>query len=77
MTACLCPMCRPSDPAITWTPEFRLEAEGRHVANLGDDADRYLLLVAKSRGQAAAEELRAVARDEWRRMRTMKAKEAA
>lgn len=58
--SCLCPSCRPQDPAPTYTEAYRHECEVRYVVSLGTQEDRrkYLAGVAKRRGLEAMSTLR-------------------
>jgi hypothetical protein len=68
MPKCLCPLCT-SNPAPTYTPEFRLLCEARYIARFSTDAERreYLNDVSARRGEASAESLRTLAWQEIRR----------
>lgn len=47
MSKCLCPACTP-EPAPTWTPDYRLACEARHLLNL-PLAERRKALAAQAR----------------------------
>jgi hypothetical protein len=54
----------------TWTEAWRLECEARHVLTWPLQARRdYLTAVAKARGEAAAQSLKAAISTEWRKQR--------
>lgn len=59
---CRCPACTP-DPAPTWTPEYRLECEARHLLRL-PLAERRQALAAPARA-ARRLALEAEMRRQW------------
>ena len=62
-SVCRCEMCRPDDPAPTYTEAFRHECEARHVAALPSNERRaeFLGEVHKARGDIEYYRLRSAA----------------
>jgi hypothetical protein len=66
-SSCRCEMCRPDDPAPTYTEAFRHECEARYVAALpsNDRRSEFLAEVLKARGDIEYYRLRSAA---WNQM---------
>jgi hypothetical protein len=63
---CPCPLCRPDNPAPTYTRAWALECEAREVLAMPlNDRKQYLVEVAARRGAIEVDALRAEVARQW------------